>query len=164
MPPEQNKRAHSVLLEGKDYFNVQFMEPMPSNAAYNDFLNSNDVVIGMSGGEGWGLPEFQSVCLGKHAIILNCNGYQSWANEDNSILVEPSRKIKAEDGVFFHKNGPYNQGNIYDFEENDFLEACDQSIERHRENKVNQKGEELKENFSYSKTFDSLMNHLQEIE
>jgi len=46
----------------------------------------------MSGGEGWGLPEFQSVALGKHGVILNSSGYQDWANEKNTVMVQPNGK------------------------------------------------------------------------
>ena len=73
---------------------------MHKNEMYNDFLNSSDVVLGMSGGEGWGLPEFQSACLGKHAVLLNASAYKDWANEENAVLVEPSGNAMY-DGVFF---------------------------------------------------------------
>ena len=51
---------------------------MPTNTAYNDYLNSGDIIIGMSGGEGWGLPEFHSVALGKYGIILNAHAYKEF--------------------------------------------------------------------------------------
>ncbi len=54
---------------------------MQKNSLYNDYLNSANIILGMSGGEGWGLPEFQSVALGKHAVILNATGYKDWATE-----------------------------------------------------------------------------------
>ena len=82
---------------------------MPKNETYNQFLNSGDVVIGMSGAEGWGLPEFQSVCMGKHSVILNATSYKDWANESNSVLVEPSGKVDAYDEVFFKKGSFKNQ-------------------------------------------------------
>jgi hypothetical protein len=60
---------------------------MQSNETYNDYLNSGDIIIAMSGGEGWGLPEFHSLALGKHGVILNAHVYKDWANEENSCLV-----------------------------------------------------------------------------
>ena len=48
---------------------------------YNDFLNSSDIVLGMSGGM-LGLPEFQSAYLGKHAVLLNVSAYKDWAKEN----------------------------------------------------------------------------------
>ena len=83
---------------------------MDTNAKYNDFLNSGDIVIGGSGGEGWGLPEFHSVGLGKHAVITDGTGYKSWATDENSCLIKPGKKEEIYDNVFFHKGAPYNQG------------------------------------------------------
>jgi hypothetical protein len=52
---------------------------MNENSIYNEFLNSADIILGMSGGEGFGLPEFQSIALGKHAVLLNAHAYKTWA-------------------------------------------------------------------------------------
>lgn len=97
---EQNSEIERQILGGNKIPNVSFLKFMPTNAQYNDYLNSADVVIGASGGEGWGLPEFQSCAIGKHAVILNCNGYKSWANSNNSTLFEPSSKVSSIDGIF----------------------------------------------------------------
>ena len=121
---------------------------MDRNSEYNDYLNSADIIIGMSGGEGWGLPEFQSVALGKHAVILNAHGYKGWATESNSVLVEPSGKTESEDGVFFTAGSQYNQGSIFDFNEDDFLDACEKAEERVLKNKKNEEGLKLQEEFS----------------
>jgi glycosyltransferase involved in cell wall biosynthesis len=145
---EDNKALFNSILEGKNYFNISFLGQMPKNVMYNDFLNSGNIIIGMSGGEGWGLPEFQSVALGKHAVILNAHAYKDWANESNSVLIEPNGKIEAYDNMFFHKGQPFNQGNIYDFDTDDFIQGCEKAIERYRLNKVNNKGLELQSSFN----------------
>jgi len=163
LKPEDNEKVVQVLTEGKKYFNVNFLGFMPTNDVYNDFLNSADIILGMSGGEGWGLPEFQSVALGKHAVILNASGYTSWANEDNSVLVEPSGKIEAYDNMFFNKGQPWNQGNIHDFNEDVFLDACEKAIERFRDNKENEKGLELQKEFTYEKTWNLIESELEKL-
>ena len=163
MHPDQNSRAQASITEGKDYFNVQFMDYMKSNAAYNDFLNSADVVLGMSGGEGWGLPEFQSVALGKHAVILNAHAYKEWANSENAILVEPSGKAEVYDGLFFRQGMSFNQGNIFTFEEDAFIAGCEQAIERVENNRENKEGLKLQEEFTYAKTLDFLLEEVNNI-
>jgi hypothetical protein len=163
MHPDQNKRAYQIILGEKEYFNVQFLDYMPSNAAYNDFLNSSDIVIGMSGGEGWGLPEFQSVALGKHAVVLNAHGYKDWANEKNSVLVEPSGKTEVYDGMFFKRGLPFNQGNIFTFDEDEFIDGCEKAIERVEKNKENSEGLKLQEEFTYEKTLDGLLSELEKL-
>jgi hypothetical protein len=158
---EQNNTVISSLLGGQTApFNVNFMGFMQKNSQYNDFLNSADVILGLSGGEGWGLPEFHSVAMGKHAVILNCSGYKGWANEKNAVLVEPSGKIPAYDKLFFQQGAPYNQGSIFDFDEDSFVSGCEKAIARVEKNRVNKEGTKLKEEFTYPKTLDSILDHM----
>lgn len=156
--PNELKMKFSEILDNKHIFNVMFMQFMPKNSVYNDYLNSSDIVIGMSGGEGWGLPEFHSVALGKHSVILNASAYKDWANEGNSVLVEPSSKIEVYDNKFFTKGAPFNQGSIYDFDEDAFIAGCEKAVERHQSNPVNEEGLKLKEQFTYEKTADKLLS------
>jgi len=148
----------SRILNNERYFNISFLGMMQKNSVYNDYLNSANIIIGMSGGEGWGLPEFHSVALGKHGIIMNAHGYKGWANENNSILVNPSNKIDSADGMFFQKNSPFNQGNIYDFEEDDFISACETAIKKVEEDPINKEGLKLQKDFSDKKMFDNIIN------
>lgn len=160
MKPEDQTSILNSTLEGKSYFNINFLGFMPQNSIYNDYLNSGDIVLGLSGGEGWGLPEFQSVALGKHAVILNAHGYKSWANESNAVLVNPSSKIEAYDGMFFQKGQPFNQGNIYDFNEDDFISACDLAIKKVESNRINDAGLKLQEEFSTEKFYSNIISHI----
>lgn len=159
--PEQQKAIINNILEGKNYGNIVFFGHMPSNEMYNDFLNATDIVIGMSGAEGFGLPEFQSVALGKHAVILNAHSYKEWANEENSVLIKPNSKIESHDGLFFHKGSPWNQGNIFNYDDEEFLNGCEAAILRVNQNRVNTKGLDLQSKFDYKNI---VANIIQEIE
>jgi glycosyltransferase involved in cell wall biosynthesis len=152
MPALQNR-----ILEGKSYFNIQFLDFMEKNTVYNDFLNSGDIILGLSGGEGWGLPEFHSVAIGKHAVILDATAYKEWANKENSTLVSPSGKINSVDGVFFNQGDLYNQGRIFDFNEDEFILACEEAIKKFEANPLNKEGEKLQTEFSYKKTTDKIL-------
>ena len=155
---EKRNRDNFVrAVGGKSYSNVQFLGHMPTNDLYNDYLNSSNIIIGMSGGEGWGLPEFQSLALGKHGVILNAHAYQEWATPENSVLVEPSGKTEVYDGVFFHPNQEWNQGNIFDFDEDDFISGCEGAIKRVEAEKTNNEGLKIQEDFSLEKTLDKLL-------
>lgn len=156
-PQEEYKKIISHLTENKRIFNVQFYGHMLQNKLYNDYLNSSDIIIGMSGGEGWGLPEFQSVALGKHAVILDAHGYKGWANEQNSVLVPPSGKIDAADNFFFHKGGPFNQGQIFDWDEDAFIAGCEAAIERVKADRVNQAGLKLQQDFAPEHMVESVL-------
>jgi hypothetical protein len=160
MKPEDQNNLIAQALDGKTYFNINFLPFMGQNKIYNDFLNSANIVLGMSGAEGWGLPEFHSVAMGKHAVIMNAHGYKSWANENNSVLVEPNSKMECYDGVFFHKGLPYNQGNIYDFDENDFISGCELAVKRVEDSKTNKQGLKLQEEFTSEKLIENILPHL----
>mgnify|MGYP002629041595 CR=1 FL=1 len=157
---EQLAAEIAQALKGKKYFNINFLSYIPSNAGYNEFLNSNDIILGMSGGEGWGLPEFQSVCIGKHAVILNAHAYKDWADEDSACLVEPSGFIEAYDGKFFHPGVEFNQGNIFTWEDEAFLFGCESAEKRLAESRINTKGQLLSQKFTWEKTFNYIHNEL----
>lgn len=127
---------------GKNYHNLNFLGWFVQNSLYNDYLNNGDIVIGM-GNESWGLPEFNSIALGKHGVIMDCLGHKEWATGKNSHLVEPSGMIPADNDKFFKKGYEFNQGNFYDFNETDFIAQCYQAIESYNKNPINETGIEL---------------------
>ncbi len=155
--PQINDNIFRGVLAGKTYFNINFLKWIPTNKIYNDFLNCNNIIIGGSGGEGWGLPEFHSVGIGKHAVILNAHGYKEWANDENSVLFNPINKIPIYDGVFFKEGQPYNQGNIFNWDEEEFIHGCELAIERYKKNPVNEAGLKLQAQFTYDKTLQALL-------
>lgn len=157
---EQNQASINNILEGNQYFNINFLNTMPSNSLYNDYLNYNDIIIGMSAGEGWGLPEFQSVCLGKHSVILNAHAYKDWANKENSVLINPIGKIPCYDGFFFQSGAEFNQGNYFDWNEDEFIAGCEEAEKRFIENKTNTAGEKLIEKFTWSNTTNKILKIL----
>lgn len=162
MKVEDQQALIGGALENKKYFNITFLNFMQTNSMYNDYLNSANIIIGLSGGEGWGLPEFHSIGIGKYGIILNAHGYSEWANEKNSVLVQPSKnKLEAYDNIFFKKGERFNQGEIFDFSEEDFYLACEKAEQNFLNNKINEEGLKLQESFSISKTTDKILKLLE---
>jgi glycosyltransferase involved in cell wall biosynthesis len=155
---EQQDSSINSVLEGKSYFNINFLPFMDSNSLYNDFLNSNDIIIGMSAAEGWGLPEFQSVALGKHSVILNAHAYKDWANQDNSVLINPSGKIPCYDGLFFNEGQDFNQGSYFDWNDDEFINGCELAEKRFKNDPNNLLGEELSKKFTWEKTVNTILN------
>ncbi len=151
-------------LNGQKYFNINFLNYLPSNEMYNELLNNTDIVLAMSGGEGWGLPEFQCVSLGKHCVGLNAHSYKDWMNENNAVLVNPNGKIPAYDNMFFRQGDVFNQGSIFDWSEQDFFEALDKVEQRYKQNPINTAGLELQTTFTYKKVVDEILNLLKQYE
>ncbi|NJO59118.1 MAG: hypothetical protein HC836_12520 [Richelia sp. RM2_1_2] len=116
----------------------------------------------MSGGEGFSLPSFHAVGLGKHAVLHNCSAISDWANEENAVLVNPSNKTEVYDGMFFHPNQPFNQGNIYDWNEDEFISACEKAITRFENSQCNENGVKLQEEYSWDKTVNTILKTINE--
>lgn len=155
---DQNRQIINKIVEGNKPFNVNFYPLMAENSVYNDFLNSADIILGMSGGEGWGLGEFHSVALGKHAVILNAHAHKGWANNENSVLVEANGKEPAYDGMFFAKGQAFNQGNIFTWSDDAFIAGCEKAVERVMANKLNNEGLKLQYKFSREKFVESILD------
>lgn len=157
-PEAQAQMINSTL--GKKYFNINVVPFTKTNKAYNDVLNASDVVLSLSGGEGFDLPLFQSLCLGKHAVVLKGHVYLDYTHDGMVEYVEPEKKIECYDNVFFHKGGDFNQGNIFDYNEECLVGAMNKAFDRVKKNKVNTEGLTLKDNFTYSKTCDKILSTL----
>jgi hypothetical protein len=153
----------SQALNGQRYWNINFLPYLPSNSDYNQFINNNDIILAMSGGEGWGLPEFQSVALGKHCVGLNAHAYKDWMTESNSVLVNPSGKIPVYDNIFFREGAEINQGNIFDWDENEFISAMEVAEKRFSNNPENTEGLKLQQEFTYKKMTDSILDIMSNI-
>jgi glycosyltransferase involved in cell wall biosynthesis len=153
---DQMNNIIGQTLEGKVYGNINFLPRLKTNSEVNEVLNAIDIDLsGLSGAEGWNLPAFNATCLGKWSIVMNCTSHKDWANNSNSILVEPSGKESAEDGVFFNKNSPINQGEINTITEEEILKSFTKAEEVSKE--YNIEGAKLKDEFTYSKTVDSIL-------
>jgi glycosyltransferase involved in cell wall biosynthesis len=163
LEPNVQSQIINQALNGQKYFNINFLNFMPSNEMYNELLNNTDIVLAMSGGEGWGLPEFQTVALGKHCIGLNAHAYKDWMNKENSVLIQPNSKIPCYDNIFFKQGMEFNQGNIFDWDEKEFLEGLDKVELRFKNNPINIEGLKLQEQFTYSKMVDSILDIMQNI-
>ena len=146
-------------LGGQSYTNVNFLPFLPTNNDVNDFLNSIDIDLsGLSGAEGWNLPSFNATCLGKYSVVLNATSHKDWANEKNSILVEPSGEMKCVDNKFFFEGGAFNQGTFYTWEEDAFISAMEKA--ESKVGQINTEGQKLADKFTYSNTVDGILSHI----
>lgn len=157
--PEQNQQIINEICGGQRYFNIQFLGYMPSNGQVNDYYNSGDIMISM-GTEGYGLPLFNSLCLGKHAVALNCAGHKEYCNNENTVLVNPCAKIPVYDNMFFRQGQPYNQGSVYDFNEDEFISACELAINRVQKDKINHAGLKLQNEFNSEKFANQIIEEI----
>ncbi len=156
-----NQNVILQCFEGKSYWNVNVINThLKTLTEYNQLLNSVDVVIDGGGNENWGLPAFHAAALGKHLVTVNSNGVKSWANEENSVLVEPNGKEECYDSIFFHKGNVINQGNFFTVDEGEFLTGIEKATDKFKTNPLNESGLKLQTDFTWSKTVDSILESL----
>ena len=156
-----NKALIARALDGKNYWNFSFLPWLPTNAHFNDYLNSGDIFIGASQGESWGLPEMHSLAIGKWGAIHNATGYKEFATKANSILFPSCGKVNAADGIFFHQGQPFNQGNFFSWDEEDFIAAFEKSVETFQKTPINSEGLKLQEQFTSKRMVSEILYHLE---
>ena len=153
---EQMEQLLRETLDGKSYGNINFLPFLPKNSQVNDYLNSIDIDIGgMSGAEGWNLPSFNATCLGKWSIVLNSTSHKDWATKENCVLVDPDGKEPIYDKMFFHEGSQFNQGNMYTFDEGEFINAMEKAEGLCKSE--NKEGLKLKEEFTYKQTLEKIL-------
>jgi len=158
--PFYQKEAMASLISkvssGCELFNVTFLPRLGTNSEMNDLYNSADIDLsGLSSAEGWNLPAFNATALGKWSCVARHTAHADWATADNCILVEPSGSREPYDNAFFEKGGKFNQGLIFEVSESSMAEAMKKSLQYAKS--PNPNGEALREEFSYSKTLDRLL-------
>ncbi len=156
--PEQANALIAQALEGKTYYNINFLPWMATNAEYNQFLQANDISFHIGLTEGRDLPCYHSTTLGSWPIALDAHCYKDYLNKDNAILIEPSGKIPAIDGIFFRNDGLQNTGNWFTYTDESFYAACSLAEEKSKQG-INLKGLELQRD-TYKETVDILLKDL----
>lgn len=156
---EQMDKLIIQAMNNQKYSNVNFLPRLKTNSEVNDLINSIDIDLsGLSNGEGWNLPAFNSTALGKWSIVSNCSSHKDWANKDNAILVEPVGKQPCYDNVFFIKGHKYNQGEYYRLHQDGISNALDQSVQFAKSE--NTEGLKLQEEFTYAKTVEKILEKI----
>jgi glycosyltransferase involved in cell wall biosynthesis len=67
--------------------------------------------------EGWNLPLLEAMACGKFTIATNYSGHTEFCDKNTTLLLEPTSKIKAVDGMWFRENSKTNCGNWITYNE-----------------------------------------------
>lgn len=113
LPADRAQAMVAEALGGKHYWNIVFHPWAPDNATFNATLQSSEIVIALSGGEGRDLPCYHATAMGAWPVAMRAHAYLDYLNDSNAVLVNPSGKRPAADGVHFAQGGPFNQGNFF---------------------------------------------------
>lgn len=155
MKPEHLNAVIAQTLEGKSYWNVNFLPWSATNAEYNSVLQSSDIILSCSRGEGRDLPCYHATAMGAWPVALRAHAFLDYLTDDNAILINPNGKMPAADGVFFGQNGPTNSGNFFTWSDDEFVAACELA-EKKAATGLNVKGLDL-QRVTYADTLDALL-------
>ena len=161
LKPEQMNQVYAQIFNNQPKpFNVDLFPYLPNNTHLNDAYNVTDIVIDMSCGESISLGSLNCIAMGKHGLIHYNSGMKDWATDENAVLVKSNGKEPVYDGMFFQQGAPWNQGNIYTYNVDDFNNACDIVVQRFNNNPVNEAGKKLQETYSFKVGVDSLLSEI----
>ena len=156
---DQMQNIINQTLEGNHFNNINFIPTLAKNNEVNELLNAIDIdLTGLSGGEGWNLPAFNSTCLGKWSVVLNATSHKDWATAENCILVEPSGEMPVVDGVFFSKDALFNKGTFYTWTEEEAVTAMEKA--EAKAGQLNTAGVEMGDTMTYSKTVEKILSYI----
>lgn len=155
--PEQMNQIIANALDGQNFGNINFLPHLKTNSEVNEFLNAIDIdLTGLSGAEGWNIPAFNATALGKWSIVMNHTSHKDWANDKNSILIEPEYKQPIYDQTFFTQGSAFNQGSMNKISDDTMLQVFEESEKFN--GKKNKEGVKLQKEFTYDKTLDAILN------
>ena len=159
LPPGGFEHLVGQALEGKRYNNIVFHEWAATNASYNSTLQSSEIVICMSGGEGRDLPCYHATALGAWPVAMRAHAYLDYLTDENAVFVNPNGKRPAADGVHFAPNAAMNNGNLFSASDEDILAGFEEAEKRVKTLGINTKGMELQKQ-TYAPAVDILLKDL----
>lgn len=159
MKEEDVIKAASAAFGGKKPKNVNFLPRLETNSEVNALMASSDINLsGISNGEGWNLPAFNSAALGKWSIVSDCSAHKDWATSKNSILIPIKSKQPCYDNIFFKEGLNYNQGEYYLCNQKLVEKAMDEAVKLAK--KPNAEGMSLQTQFTYEKSMDQILSKI----
>ncbi len=156
LPPGAFEQLVNQALEGKRYSNIVFLPWAETNAVYNSTLQSSEIVISMSGGEGRDLPCYHATALGAWPVAMRAHAYLDYLTDENAVLVNPNGKRPAADGVHFAAQGQTNIGNLFSAGDDDIIAGFEEAERRVKTLGLNTKGMELAK-IGYGPAVDTLL-------
>ena len=130
---ESYEQIIQSFVGAESWSNINFLPPLKTNIEMSMLHKSADIDLsGCCFNEGWGLPAFNSACLGNVCVVGDKGGHSDWMSfgeSDNIVPISPSGKYPCYDGMFFHEGQPFNQGSFYKVESDELLRGMSDAVE-----------------------------------
>lgn len=161
--PEQMNAVYADIFGGqRPPFNITILGFQGNNTLMNECINTTDIILDCSGGETISIPSLTCACLGKQGVILDATGMKDWLKFAPDIVkIRINGKEPMADGIFFHPGEqPFNIGNKYCWDEDEFLAGCDEAISRFEKNPNSPIRTELQNEYNYKKGVDIILKEI----
>lgn len=146
---------HQQIFGGRMPNNIEFVEWLPTERHFADFLSSGDCLITPSRGESFNLPLLQAMSCGVQVITNPDHAHRDYITIDNSILCKSEGKAVAMDNMFFRNDGKTNTGSWFMVSVNSIAQAM---IEAYKKGRVfNSAGIETASKMSWKASADKLI-------
>lgn len=149
------KMINERVFQGRPPNNIEFINWLPTDRHFADFLAHSDCFISPSRGESFNLPLIQAMSCGVPVITNAEHAHADYITPENATIIKSHRMVPAFDNMFFRNDGRTNTGQWFDFQVNDLAQAMISVFQKGR--KVNEAGIETAKRFTWQTTADKIV-------
>lgn len=154
---EQTNEWIRFLSTSKIADKISIVPRLETNKQVSELTRQADCVVSFSRAEGWSMGLLEGLSCGCDVIAMNYSGQTEFLSNENSTLLDCSKRELAYDGVFFHGNG-----NWLSYEEDDIERMANAVREVYnRGRRINEKGIETAIQFSWENSAKRLVESLE---
>jgi len=144
------------IFRGQKVNNVEFIDWLPTESHYADFLSHADCLVAPSRGESFNLPLLQAMSCGINVITNFDHAHRDYASSSNSIEVKSEGTVVAQDNTFFRNDGITNTGQWSNINGNAIAIALIETYKRGRS--VNTNGIETAKKYTWENTANNIID------
>lgn len=147
---EVYKMINQQVFGGNVPNNIEFINWLPTERHFADFLAHSDCFISPSRGESFNLPLLQAMACGVNVITNADHAHTDYVTPENATIIKNIGLVQANDGMFFRNDGRTNTGKWVDVSVNDIAQAMATVFNKGRI--VNNAGVETAKKFDWQTT------------
>lgn len=144
------------VFKGQVPSNIEFIDWLPTEKHFADFLSHADCLISPSRGESCNLPLLQAMSCGVNVITNADHAHKDYVTEANAIVIPSEGQSVAQDNTFFRNDGKTNTGTWFNISANSIAAGMIRAVTQGRG--VNNSGIETAKQYSWKNTANGIKN------
>lgn len=147
---------HEKIFRGQPPSNVEFIDWLPTERHYADFLSHADCLVSPSRGESCNLPLLQALSCGLNVVTNADHAHKDYITADNAVVIPNEGQSVAKDDVFFRNDNTTNTGTWFNVSVNSIASGMIEAFKRGHS--VNINGVETSKRYSWKTTAKDIIN------